>query len=322
MHHVGQYTAPSMENTPASDASGHIHVAPPTHDRVACWRWWQGLRAQTPPAWLHEEVGRRMQERLQWIKMQPRDWIHAQPSLGGFDAHRLIRDRYPKAACQITEPGAHRLALSRSSIEPSLWRAWWPLGPRTTWVDVGAAPEPADMLWANMQLHLHPEPQTLLRQWHDALRTDGFLMFSGLGPDALNELHDFYRKLGWPAPGPQWTDMHDWGDMLVQSGFAEPVMDMERIILTYATPEAMVADLRTLGRNLHPQRHPACKGRGWLARWRQEMDDHWPHRGPDGQFCLTFEIVYGHALKPKPRHSVDTTTRISLGEMKNMLRTG
>jgi malonyl-CoA O-methyltransferase len=178
------------------------------------------------------------------------------------------------------------------------------------------------MLWANMQLHLHPEPQSLLRQWHDALQIDGFLMFSALGPDALHELHALYRDLAWPPPGPQWTDMHDWGDMLVQSGFAEPVMDMERITLTYATAEALIAELRTLGRNLNPLRPTACKGRGWQARLIRAIQDHWPRRGPEGQFCLTFEIVYGHALKAKPRSPMDTTTCISLGEMKNMLRTG
>ncbi|MEY2620894.1 MAG: hypothetical protein RIT26_714, partial [Pseudomonadota bacterium] len=80
-----------MENTPDSGPLGHIHAVPPTHDPVACRRWWLGRPEQTSPAWLHEEVGRRMQERLQWIKMQPRQWIHAQPSLGGYDAHRLIK---------------------------------------------------------------------------------------------------------------------------------------------------------------------------------------------------------------------------------------
>ena len=61
--------------------------------------------------------------------------------------------------------------------------------------------------------------------------------------------------------------MHDWGDMLVHAGFAEPVMDMERIVLTWATPEAALAELRTLGRNLHPGplRRP-CAARPGAAR--------------------------------------------------------
>jgi malonyl-CoA O-methyltransferase len=54
----------------------------------------------------------------------------------------------------------------------------------------------------------------------------------------------------------------------------------------------------------------------------EAVEAHWPKRSDDGQFLLTFEIVYGHALRPEARHRVDTTTRISLGEMKNMLRPG
>jgi malonyl-CoA O-methyltransferase len=101
----------------------------------------------------------------------------------------------------------------------------------------------ADMVWANMALHVSAQPQALLRQWHQALAVDGFVMFSCLGPDTLHELHAIYQKRGWPAPSHAFTDMHDWGDMLVAAGFAEPVMDMERLTLTYANPQALLAEL-------------------------------------------------------------------------------
>jgi malonyl-CoA O-methyltransferase len=178
------------------------------------------------------------------------------------------------------------------------------------------------MVWANMQLHVHEEPQSLLQRWHQALRVDGFVMFSCLGPDSLMELRQLHEHMGWPVAGSNWTDMHDWGDMLVQTGFAEPVMDMERITLSYANAQGLLSDLRQLGRNLHPDRYARLRGRGWRQRWLEAVEAHWPKRSDDGQFLLTFEIVYGHALRPQARHRVDTTTRISLGEMKNMLRPG
>ena len=74
--------------------------------------------------------------------------------------------------------------------------------------------------------HRKADPQTLLADWHKALKVNGFLMFSCLGPDTAIELREVYRQLGWPPAGHELTDMHDWGDMLVQAGFAEPVMDM------------------------------------------------------------------------------------------------
>lgn len=309
-----------METTPVPAELGHMHQLPPTHDTMACARWWQGLAAQPSPAWIHEEIGQRMQDRLQWIKLQPRDWIHAQPSIGGWAAHRLIAARYPQAACQVVEPSARRMAWAQAQLKPPLWRSWFQGPAKLQWLLAEAQTQSADMLWANMQLHLHADPQALLRQWHQALRVDGFLMFSCLGPDALRELHQLYQDMGWPVPGAQWTDMHDWGDMLVQTGFAEPVMDMERITLKYASPEKLIEDLRAMGRNFHPKRHPTCRGKSWADQLTRALRDRWPHRCADGQFALTLEIVYGHALKSKSRHAVDTTTSISLDEMKGMLR--
>ena len=141
-------------------------------------------------------------------------------------------------------------------------------------------------------------------------------MFSALGPDTLRELDALYRTLGWPAPAHQFTDMHDWGDMLVQAGFAEPVMDMERITLTFATPERLLQELRELGRNLSTQRDARTRGRGWLRQLHQGLRS----LERDGSIALTFEVIYGHALQPEPRHKVEGTTAITLDQMQRMLR--
>ena len=96
-------------------------------------------------------------------------------------------------------------------------------------------------------------------------------MFSCLGPDTLRELRSLYRSLGWPPPGHDFTDMHDWGDMLVHAGFAEPVMDMERITLTWETPQQVLDELRELGSNLHPDRFAALRGKEWKRQLHDEM---------------------------------------------------
>jgi len=158
-----------------------------------------------------------------------------------------------------------------------------------------------------------------MKQWHEALAVDGFLMFSCLGPDTLKELRALYASSGWPPPGHDFTDMHDWGDMLVHGGFAEPVMDMERIQLAFATPERLLDELRELGANLHPQRFAGLRGRRWKAQLLQALER---LRGADGQLTLTFEVVYGHALKPAPRAKVGEQTFVSVADMRSMLRGG
>ena len=183
----------------------------------------------------------------------------------------------------------------------------------------GAIPEgTTQMLWANMALHMAADPQALLAAWHRTLAVDGFLMFSCLGPDTVRELRTMYRALGWPPPAHEYTDMHDWGDMLVQAGFAEPVMDMERITLTWETPKSLLAELRELGANLHAARFGGLRGRAWRERLEQELAQRL--RGPDGRLALTFEIIYGHALKPRPRVPMSSSSAVSLDDMRAMLR--
>jgi malonyl-CoA O-methyltransferase len=177
-----------------------------------------------------------------------------------------------------------------------------------------------EMLWSNMQLHMVADPQALMRQWHEALAVDGFLMFSCLGPDTLRELRAAYADAGWPPPAHEFTDMHDWGDMLVHGGFAEPVMDMERITLSWATPSALLAELRELGANLHPARFAALRGRGFRARLEQALAERL--RQDDKRLALTFEIVYGHALKPVPRVRMGAESAVSLQDMQTLLQAG
>ena len=172
------------------------------------------------------------------------------------------------------------------------------------------------MMWSNMALHMASDPQKLISAWHQALDIDGFLMFSCLGPDSLREIRAVYQRMGWPSPSHEFTDMHDWGDMLVAAGFAEPVLDMERIVLTFSTPERLLEELRGLGRNLHPARFPGLRGRAW----RQKLNQQLQQQSQSEALSLTFEVIYGHALKPKRRLQVEPEMRVSLDEMRAQLK--
>jgi malonyl-CoA O-methyltransferase len=284
---------------------------PPTIDPAAAAHWEQAAPARSP--WLHEEVGRRMEDRLQWIKLKPAVWADWEPVRGGLQAHALVEARYREAECLVA---AARPEATRSALK-AVARPWWRrLGAPAP--KIGPLPDgQARMLWANMALHLSADPQALIAQWHRALAVDGFLMFSCLGPDSLRELRQAYVAMGWPPPAHEFTDMHDWGDMLVAAGFAEPVMDMERITLTWESPAKLLAELSELGSNLHPLRFPGLRGR----RWKAELEDALVTQlgGLDGRLALSFEIIYGHALKPAPRVRVSGQSSVSLEDMRTLL---
>jgi malonyl-CoA O-methyltransferase len=283
------------------------NLRPPTIDPSAALRW-QGLPVDESP-WLHEEVARRMQERLDLIKRRPQSWLHWEPLRGGLAAHKLLVKRYPDAACTVLESSQPKVDQTRRALHGPWWR--WQQRGKLDGLVAQQIPQPVDMLWANMNLHMSAEPQAVIAQWHKALHIDGFLMFSCLGPDTLKELHVIYQQLGWPAPSHTFTDMHDWGDMLVEAGFAEPVMDMEHITLTFETPARLLLELRGLGRNLHVDRFTGLRGRDWHTQLMDALG-----RLP---LQLNFEVIYGHAFKPEPRVKVNSQSEISLQDMRAAL---
>ena len=88
-------------------------TTPPTIDPIAAARWQRAAPAQSP--WLHEEVARRMESRLDWIRQTPTVWCHWDPVRGGLAAHALLRQRYRDAVCHITETAPTRQAAAISA---------------------------------------------------------------------------------------------------------------------------------------------------------------------------------------------------------------
>ena len=257
-----------------------------------------------------------MLDRLQWIKLQPEAWAHWGAVRGGLKNHQALAKKYPESSCFVVEA---QVKSGQEALK-KIARSWWqPAG----WFGKTArieAPPPAsvDMLWANMALHEAADPQSLLAEWHRALRVGGFLMFSCLGPDTAVELRSLYQQLGWPPAGHDLTDMHDWGDMLVAAGFAEPVMDMVRITLTFESPARLLQELAGLGRNFHPARFQGLRGRAWRAELERVLEQNLKSEA-DGRLSLTFEVIYGHALKPKPRAAMSALSAVSIQDMRSML---
>ncbi|WP_310387553.1 biotin synthase [Roseateles sp.] len=284
-------------------------------DAVALTRQTRRLAgAQTPP-WLHVEVAARMAERLPIIKLKPRRVLQWSAFLGAADA--LLATQYPQAEQRCVELSPELLARSQAAHK----RAWWRALGGGAGTQIGApgsvAAGQAELVWANMCLHANADLPAVLAAWHGALAVDGFVMFSCLGPDSFVELRPIFERMGWGKTAPQWWDMHDIGDAMVGAGFADPVMDQERIGLTWGDGEALLKDLRALGGNLSPERFKGCRSRAWRAKLLNELE---ALRAADGRLRLSLEMVYGHAFKPKPKIRVSAETTLSLEEMRAMVR--
>jgi len=283
-------------------------------DAVALARTAARLSAAGAVPWLHGEAARRMAERLPLVKLQPQRLLDWSGPLGG--SERLLRQVYPQAQQQhVLVDGLPHGATPRGGS--ARWRLWR-RAEREAVAAAAVAPGAAQLLWSNMLLHACDDPAPLLAQWQRALATGGFLMFSTLGPGSLPELREIYRDEGWGDPLVPCIDMHDLGDMLVHAGFADPVMDQEQLTLTWPDADALLRELRGLGANLSPRRHPGLR----TPRWRQRLVAALGARAADGRPRLSFELVYGHAFKAAPRTLVQAEAKVSLEEMRAQLRHG
>ncbi|RZJ09435.1 MAG: biotin synthase [Rubrivivax sp.] len=256
-----------------------------------------------------------MAERLPLIKLQPARVLDASPALGA--SAELLRLAYPRA--DILWHEADAALIERASGARSL--GWWQKlrGASSSFIDTLPARPEVELLWSNMALHANADLPTLLARWQASVAVDGFVMFSCLGPDSFIELRRLYARNGWGRPAPDWWDMHDIGDLVLKAGFADPVMDQERLRLTWDSPERLLADLRALGGNVAPARFAGLRGRRWRQQLLAELDT---LRDAEGRLVLTLELVFGHAFKVAPRLAVAAETPVSVDAMRASLRKG
>ncbi|NMG53107.1 methyltransferase domain-containing protein [Aromatoleum aromaticum] len=253
---------------------------------------------------LAREVARRMDERLDYIRIEPKRILDLGCGTGAdFGA---LGKRYPKAM-RIGADFALPM-LDRARGERSLFVRLRSLGrsapPSLVCADASALPfarASLSLVWSNLLLNWLADPLPALREMHRVLETDGLLMFSSLGPDTLKELRAALPDTHGTRVH-RFIDMHDLGDALVAAGFSDPVMDMEVLTLTYANLDELLRDLRLSGSaNASRARPRGLAGKSGWATARNALEA----LRRDGRLPATFEIVQGHAWKAQPKTTDD-----------------
>lgn len=243
-----------------------------------------------------------MAERLSLITVPVSRWAAWSLLRGGGWAE--LREHYPQAWGLAIEPNDEDVGALREQIRrpapgagflKRLSQRW--RDPRVC-VQVGAPAEQVQLVWANLMVDdLQGDPASVaaqLKAWHDALAVGGFVMFTAFGPDTARELRPRGERT-------LFTDMHDWGDRLVSTGFADPVMDMELLTLTYADEASLERDLGELG---------------WAGRFAADPSALGTADRDEERLSLTIEVVYGHAFKVAPKIKVTGETRFSVDDLR------
>jgi malonyl-CoA O-methyltransferase len=170
-----------------------------------------------------------------------------------------------------------------------------------------------DLVWSNLALHWHPEPDRVFAEWKRVLQVDGLLMFSCFGPTTCKLLRDVFAELGHTDALLPFVDLHDLGDMLVAAGFATPVMDMEILNITYSSIENLFLDIRAFGGNPLLTKRKGLLGKRLWGRVNELLQQ---SRQADGKFHLSVEVIHGHAFRPAPKQREDGTSIIRFDALR------
>jgi malonyl-CoA O-methyltransferase len=223
--------------------------------------------SRTIPQFLALEIARRMAEKLEIVRLQPKKIGH----LGELNLS-VLSSYYPEADHHCFDPrfSSNTLAqLFKKITRQHFYRYQVP-------PDIGATD--FDLLWSNLELHLQNDPVALMKNWNSKLKPEGLMMFSYLGPDTGKELAKLFRN-DYLLRNAGSLDMHDVGDGLMQAGFSEPVMDMEYLTLSYDDPHLLCKEAFNLGLLTSPESVE--------------------HLIPaESKLTITLEVVYGHAWAP------------------------
>ena len=251
--------------------------------------------SRQPDWFLHAHLAATLDKKLDILKNSPHKIILA--AADGNESYRLLKARYPKAEFQEFDQREDYLYWSQETrkAEQKLWQKLSSHLPVQQATNQLPPTEQADMIWSNLGLIHQTDPIHVIENWAEALQTDGLLFFSHFGPDTFLQLFEVWQTHGIIVRAPMLIDMHDLGDMLLQHGFYDPVMDMSKLTLQYVSVERMIEDMRVAGLWQSLQFEDEEEAiRILIQHWQSgEIHD------------ITLELIYGHGIKKQlmPEHT-------------------
>lgn len=263
---------------------------------------------------LQQEVGLRLLERLDLIKLQPQRIIDVGAGTG--TQSRLLAERYKGS--EIISFDLAPAMLRKARQQRSLKSRWFGKQ-RFLCGDAEHLPlsdNSVDMIFSNFAIQWCTDLDQAFREFQRILKPEGLLLFTTFGPDTLKELRQAWKSVDDNIHVNSFIDMHDIGDALMRAKLGDPVMDTENITLTYKNGMGVMRDLKAMGaHNVTAGRNHGLTGKQKL---QQMLAGYEPFRNEAGLLPATYETVYGHAwgtdLKPNQQRE-DGSVAVPISEI-------
>ena len=247
---------------------------------------------------LQQEVANRLVERMEFMSMKPRCILDAGSGTGFVS--QLLAERFPKAKITALDLAFNMLKQAKSK---RTFKQRWNKQFRYVNAEVESLPfadASVELIISGLTLQWCQDLPKVFKEFRRVLAPGGLLLFSSFGPDTLKELRQSWAEVDEVPHVNAFADMHDVGDALVQSGFADPVMDMEMLTVTYKDVKTVMRDLKQIGaHNVMQGRSHNITGKNKL----QNMIKAYEQFRVEGLLPVSHEIVYGHAWVPEARET-------------------
>jgi malonyl-CoA O-methyltransferase len=247
---------------------------------------------------LQKKIADELIDRIELVRPAP-DMLLDLGSGTGYLGHRAV-EKFPALSVIAID---RVTAMATESANANL-------GPRTVIAaaeKLALGQESVPLVLSNLLLHWC-DVGTAFFEVARVLEVGGTFLFSTLGPDTLMELRAAWAEVDDYPHVHEFIDMHNLGDALVTAGFSEPVLDTDRVSVTYKEVPQLVDELRHAGgANVRLDRRRACTGK---KRYRQFVAAYEAFR-EQGRLPSTWEVIYGLATKHRAttEQSIPVVTR-------------
>jgi len=249
----------------------------------------QVAREYDAHAFFQREVGERLMDRLDMIKLRPTTVL----DLGGGTGYmaNLLSERFPEALVVNCDFAEQMLRMARKNsndnqnVKNDLMTAKAEMLPFKT--------SSVDIVFSNLHLDWVLKPMPVLSEIKRVLTPEGVMVFSSLGQNTLKELKTCFAKIDDKKHVNQFYDMHDLGDGLLKLGFIQPVIASETLTIEYLKLDDLILDLRKTGS--HFVFNEGKQGLRGSKIYKALKGHYEEYRNNQGNLPVTIEVIYGQA---------------------------